>query len=79
MVRRKPLGTVGALIVVVMLDPENVREGMVWLDLPLLGREWQDRFVVHDEVTGATWEWGQTNYVRLDPRQAVAHILSVTR
>ncbi|MFL6122132.1 alpha-1,4-glucan--maltose-1-phosphate maltosyltransferase [Actinophytocola sp.] len=67
------------VIVVVSLDPEHAQEGTVWLDLPELGHGWEDRFVVHDEVTGATWEWGQANYVRLDPLQAVAHILSVTR
>jgi starch synthase (maltosyl-transferring) len=67
------------VIVVVTLDPAHAQEGMVYLDLPALGFDWNDRFVVHDEVTGATWEWGQSNYVRLDPLQAVAHILSVSR
>jgi starch synthase (maltosyl-transferring) len=67
------------VIVVVSLDPEHPQEGTVWLDLPALGRDWQDRMVVHDEVTGATWEWGQANYVRLEPQNAVAHILSVPR
>jgi starch synthase (maltosyl-transferring) len=71
-------GTGDTVIVVVTLDPEHVQEGTVWLDLPALGRDWQDRLVVHDEVSGATWEWGQANYVRLDPVQQVAHILSVT-
>jgi starch synthase (maltosyl-transferring) len=76
--KRDP-ATGDTVIVVVTLDPDNVREGTVWLDLPLLGHDWQDQFVVHDEVTGATWEWGQANYVRLDPRQAVAHILAMPK
>ena len=76
--KRDP-GTGDTVIVVVTLDPDHVQEGTVWLDLPALGHEWSDRIVVHDEVSGATWEWGQSNYVRLDPVQQVAHILSVAR
>jgi starch synthase (maltosyl-transferring) len=72
-------GTGDTVIVVVTLDSEHTQEGTVGLDLPALGRDWSDRVVVHDEVTGATWEWGQSNYVRLDPVQAVAHILAVAR
>jgi starch synthase (maltosyl-transferring) len=76
--KRDP-STGDTVIVVVTLDPEHPQEGTVWLDLPALGHEWADRFVVHDEVSGATWEWGQSNYVRLDPVQSVAHILSLAR
>jgi starch synthase (maltosyl-transferring) len=76
--KRDP-GTGDTVVIVVTLDPEHVQEGTVSLDLPALGRDWQDRLVVHDEVTGATWEWGQSNYIRLDPTQAVAHILAVAR
>jgi starch synthase (maltosyl-transferring) len=76
--KRDP-GTGDTVVVVVTLDPEHVQEGTVSLDLPALGRDWHDRLVVHDEVTGATWEWGQSNYIRLDPTQAVAHILAVAR
>ena len=72
-------GTGDTVIVVVNLDTEHPQDGMVYLDMPTLGYAWSDKINVHDEVTGATWEWGQTNYVRLDPVQAVAHILAVTR
>jgi starch synthase (maltosyl-transferring) len=72
-------GTGDTVIVVVTLDAEHVREGTVHLDLPALGHDWSDRIVVHDEVTGATWEWGEANYVKLDPLQAVAHILAVAK
>ncbi|APU13521.1 alpha-1,4-glucan:maltose-1-phosphate maltosyltransferase [Actinoalloteichus fjordicus] len=68
-----------AVIVVVTLDPAVPQEGTVWLDLPELGLAWDDRFTAHEEVTGARWEWGQANYVRLDPHSAVAHIVSVRR
>jgi starch synthase (maltosyl-transferring) len=67
------------VIVVVNLDSYHPQETMVRLDMPTLGLDWDDRFAVHDEVTGQTWDWGQANYVRLVPNEAVAHILSVVR
>ncbi|MFC8047296.1 maltotransferase domain-containing protein [Nocardia sp. NPDC057353] len=66
-----------AVLVVVNLNPFGAEQGLVSLDLPAIGREWHDRPVVVDEVTGAEYHWGQTNYVRLDPPQAVAHILAL--
>ncbi len=47
--------------------------------MPALGLDWDDRFTVHDEVTGETYEWGQYNYVRLEPWSHVAHIFRVER
>ena len=41
--------------------------------------DWHDSFVVHDEITGEDWSWGQHNYVRLDPSYEPAHILTVRR
>jgi starch synthase (maltosyl-transferring) len=67
------------MIVVVNLDSYHPQEGTLWLDLPAIGMDWSDRFTVHDEVTGATWDWGQANFVRLDPVYAVSHILTVSR
>ena len=49
------------------------------LDMPALGLDWNDRFTVYDEVTGDTFEWGQFNYVRLEPWRHVAHVLHVRR
>jgi starch synthase (maltosyl-transferring) len=34
---------------------------------------------VHDEITGETYEWGQHNYVRLEPWRNVAHVFRVQR
>ena len=28
---------------------------------------WDDQVLVTDEVTGQTWSWGRSNYVRLSP------------
>ena len=67
------------VVVVVNLDSYQAQDGMVYLDLPALGLGWTDRFAVRDEVTGQTWDWGQANYVRLEPTDAVCHILSVVR
>ncbi|GAA3536949.1 alpha-1,4-glucan--maltose-1-phosphate maltosyltransferase [Nocardioides daeguensis] len=64
------------VVVVLSLDPHQVRESMVHLDLAALGLEPGTSFTVHDELTGASWTWGEHNYVRLDPAQP-AHILTV--
>ncbi|MBF6133440.1 alpha-1,4-glucan--maltose-1-phosphate maltosyltransferase [Nocardia otitidiscaviarum] len=66
-----------AVLMVVNLNPFGAEQGMVSLDLPAIGREWHDRPVVYDEVSGEEYHWGQTNYVRLDPARAVAHILNL--
>ena len=67
------------VLVVVSLDPHESREGTMWLDLPALGFAPGDRLIAHDEVTGETYDWGESNYVRLDPLRAVAHVVSLTR
>jgi starch synthase (maltosyl-transferring) len=61
----------------VNLDPHQPREATVWLDLPALGMEGNDDFVVIDELTGQAYRWGQANYVRLDPASEPAHIFQV--
>jgi starch synthase (maltosyl-transferring) len=65
------------ILVVCSTDPHNVREGWTALDLPALGAGWDERFTVHDLLTGSEWEWGQFNYVRLDPHWGPAHIFEV--
>ncbi|WP_432547457.1 alpha-1,4-glucan--maltose-1-phosphate maltosyltransferase [Kineococcus sp. SYSU DK004] len=65
------------IIVVVNLDPHAVRETTVHLDMAALGRTWSDRFTVTDLLTGATYEWGEHDYVRLDPYTEPAHVFHV--
>ena len=67
------------VLVVLNLDPHGAREAMVHLDLPALGLAWDDTVQVHDAVTGARYEWGAHNYVRLDPFTEPAHLFSLTR
>jgi starch synthase (maltosyl-transferring) len=64
------------VLVVVNLDPNNVREATVWLDSGSLGLDAAEGFRVTDELTGQSFHWGQGNYVRLDPAVAPAHILT---
>jgi starch synthase (maltosyl-transferring) len=67
------------VLVVVNLDPHSTRETMVHVNMPALGMEWHDQYVVHDEITGESWTWGERNYVRLDPYHEPAHVLTVRR
>lgn len=67
------------VVVVVSLDPHEAREGTLWLDLPSLGFEAGEHLVAHDEVTGESYDWSDSNYVRLDPTRACAHIISLHR
>lgn len=66
-----------AVLVVVNLNPFGAEWGMLSLDLPAIGREWHDHPVVYDEVSGEEYHWAQTNYVRLDPARAVAHVIAL--
>ncbi|CAN5334164.1 alpha-1,4-glucan--maltose-1-phosphate maltosyltransferase [soil metagenome] len=67
------------VLVVCALDSRTTQIGTTGLDLPALGFRWGDRFAVHDEITGANYDWGQYNYVELDPHVEPAHILTVRR
>jgi starch synthase (maltosyl-transferring) len=70
-------GEPDTIIVVANLDPHGVRETVVHLDLAQLGRLPGDTVTVRDLVSGARWEWGSENYVRLDPYAEPVHILAV--
>jgi starch synthase (maltosyl-transferring) len=66
------------VIVVCSLDPHNVVETEIYLDMEALGLTARDVYLVHDELTGQTWRWGQHAFVKLthdDP----AHILTLIR
>ncbi|SBS71170.1 Alpha-1,4-glucan:maltose-1-phosphate maltosyltransferase [uncultured Mycobacterium sp.] len=65
------------VLVVVTLNPFGPEEGTLWLDMAALGMHPYDRFWVRDEITGEEYQWGQSNYVRLEPSRAVAHILNM--
>ncbi len=66
------------VLVVCSVDPHNIVETEIHLDMEYLGLSARDVYLVHDELTGQTWRWGQRAFVRLthdDP----AHILTLIR
>ena len=67
------------MLIVVNLDPYNIHEDTLSLDLPALGFEWNDTYEAFDELTGMTFIWtGAHPYVRLDPGLP-AHVLHLRR
>ncbi|MGI8331100.1 alpha-1,4-glucan--maltose-1-phosphate maltosyltransferase [Actinomadura scrupuli] len=68
------------VLIVVNLNPYQVREATVHLDLPALGVDpHHPEFAVTDELSGESYQWGQANYVRLDPHARPAHIFTLDR
>ncbi|WP_330285810.1 alpha-1,4-glucan--maltose-1-phosphate maltosyltransferase [Streptomyces sp. NBC_00576] len=71
------------VLVVVNLDPHHTQEATVSLDMPQLGLEKreneQSSVTVHDELSGETYQWDRTNYVRLEPGRAPAHVFHLMR
>ena len=65
------------VLVVVTLNALGPEEATLWLDMAALGMESYERFWVRDEITGQEYQWGQSNYVRIDPGRAVAHIINM--
>ncbi|MET7751488.1 maltotransferase domain-containing protein [Micromonospora sp. NPDC005367] len=76
---KRDADTGDTVIVVCSFDPGEVQWGNTTLDMPALGLDWHERFTVHDELTGASYDWGQRNAVRLDPYLQPAHVLTVRR
>jgi len=68
-----------AVLCVVNLDPYQAQEATVTLDLPALGFDWDERVQVRDQLTGAVYQWGRDNYIRLDPNDQPAHVFAVLR
>ncbi|SDC90894.1 maltotransferase domain-containing protein [Actinokineospora iranica] len=66
-----------SVVCVVTLDPDQPQDGTVTLDLAALGLPEDARFTALDAVSGDIFDWGAANYVKLDPRRAVAHIVAV--
>jgi starch synthase (maltosyl-transferring) len=64
------------VLVVVTLKrsgPRRPRCGWTW---PRWGWPY-DRLWVRDAITGEEYQWGQSNFVRIEPAKAVAHILNM--
>ncbi|MFC7219023.1 maltotransferase domain-containing protein [Streptomyces polyrhachis] len=72
------------VVVVVNLDPHHTQEATVSLDVTRLGASptqlaGAEPLLMRDELTGETYHWGRSNYVRLDPGHAPApaHVLTL--
>jgi len=65
------------VLVICSFDSANVQWGNTMIEMPALGLDWHDRFTVVDQITGATYDWGQHNAVRIDPFVEPAHIFVV--
>lgn len=68
------------VICVVNLNPTEVREATVHLDLAALGLANGVPYEVRDELDGSTYRWsGSSNYVLLDPSERPGHVLAVIK
>lgn len=67
------------LLIAVNLDPSHPQECTVTVPPGFVGTIPGARYEVTDLLTGAVYNWGQNNYVRLDPAIVPAHILHVSK
>jgi starch synthase (maltosyl-transferring) len=66
------------MLIVVTLDPYHLQDAILDLDLAALGLPADRPFDVHDELSGEAFSWwGPNPYVRLEPWERVAHMLTV--
>ncbi|HUQ63718.1 MAG TPA: maltotransferase domain-containing protein [Acidimicrobiales bacterium] len=64
------------MLMVVNLNPTEVQEDTLGLDLGFLGLSAGAPYKAHDELTGTTFTWrGANPYVRLDPAKQPGHVL----
>jgi starch synthase (maltosyl-transferring) len=67
------------VLAVVNLDPFNVQEDTLWIDLERLGLPGDEPYEAHDELTDVIYVWeGPSPYVRLAPDEP-AHLLTLRR
>lgn len=77
--RRNVDGRDDVILVVANLDPHTTRETQVHLDMTALGLRQDDSFVAQDLISGASWHWGEHNFIRLGPDSEPVHIIHVRR
>jgi starch synthase (maltosyl-transferring) len=64
------------VLIVINLDPHNMQHGWVRIPLQALGLDRVRPYEIEDLLDGSRWRWqGESAYVRLDPRDRVAHVL----
>ncbi len=77
--RRDVGGRDDVILVVANLDPHATRETQVHLDMAALGLRQDESFVAQDLISGASWHWGEHNFVRLGPDSEPVHIIHIRR
>lgn len=65
------------VLVACTVNPHEWREATVSLDLEALGMDWDSSFTVHDLLSGERYQWGERNYIALDPFSRCAHVFVV--
>ena len=71
--------TNNALIVAANLDVHNTQGAYVKIPVAELGLQDDQKYRVHDLLSGATYEWeGEWNYVQLNPFEMPAHIFRLS-
>lgn len=70
-------GSADTILVVANVDPHSVRETTVHIDCSAFGIEPGTPYQVTDLITGASWTWGEHNFVRLDAFTEPVHIFHV--
>jgi starch synthase (maltosyl-transferring) len=76
---KRDTDSANTVLVVCTFDSTTVQRGTTTLDMPALGLDLHERFTAQDELTGAAYDWGRHNAVRLDPHVQPAHIFTVRR
>ncbi len=74
-----PTGAADSVIVAVSFDPHAEQATTVTFDPTAVGLEEGDRFQVDDLLTGESFEWGESFYVKLGPATSMAHVAAVRR
>jgi starch synthase (maltosyl-transferring) len=72
-------GKADTLIIVANLDPSNVHEGEIYLDLWKLGLDYDQPFQVTDLFTGKSRSISAKSFVRIDPSEQPVLVLRVDR
>jgi starch synthase (maltosyl-transferring) len=67
------------LLIPVNLDPSRPQECTVTVPAAVSRTVPGSRYEVTDLLTGAVYNWGEYNYVRLDPETEPAHILRISK
>ncbi|WP_354498883.1 maltotransferase domain-containing protein [Mycetocola sp. 2940] len=70
-------GVADTILVVANVDPHSVRATTVHIDSSAFGIRPGTPYQVTDLITGASWQWGEHNFVRLDAFTEPVHIFHV--